>query len=121
MTSSLSSSVNDLVQQTLLGEVVENMGLALIAWNEVGEYLAANQEACRLTGYTRKQLLGLRFGVLTGASAQELAEAVSRAGELRGRSMLTRADATTVEVEWIAVRSQVAKLPAIASLFRAIS
>jgi PAS domain-containing protein len=117
MTSSLSSSVSDLVQQTLLGEGADELRIGLIAYSEVGAYLAANQEACRLTGYPREELLALPFGALSGDSAVALAEQTATTGGGRGRGPLRRADGTSLDVEWVAVPTRIAKLPAMASLF----
>jgi PAS domain S-box-containing protein len=117
MTSSLSSSISDLVQQTLLGEGADELGVGLIAYSEVGTYLAANREACRLTGYPREELLALPFGTLTGDSALALAEQTASAGRGSGRGPLRRADGTTLDVEWVAVPTRIANLPAMASLF----
>jgi PAS domain S-box-containing protein len=117
MTSSLPASVSDLVQQTLLGEAADGLRVGLIAYNEDGVYLAANREACRLTGYEREELLALRFGTLTGDGAQELAEQTANAGRGSGRGTITRADGTALAVEWMAVPTRIAGLPAMASLF----
>jgi PAS domain S-box-containing protein len=117
MTSSLSPSVFDLVQQTLLSEALDELRIAVIVYNEDGTYLAANHEACRLTGYAREQLLALEFGTLSGENARELAQQTASAGRGRGAGTLRRADATTIEVEWLAVPTRIANLPAMASLF----
>ena len=47
----------DAVQETLLGEALEHAPVGAIVLDEKGRYLAANREACRLTGYTREELL----------------------------------------------------------------
>src|SRR4029453_641630 len=47
----------DAVQETLLGEALEHAPVGAIVLDEEGRYLAANREACRLTGYTREELL----------------------------------------------------------------
>jgi PAS domain S-box-containing protein len=117
MTSSLSASVSDLVQQTLLSEAADALGVGVIVYNEDGAYLAANHEACRLTGYPRQALLELEFGTLSGENARELAQQTASAGRSRGRGALRRADGSSVEVEWVAVPTRVANLPAMASLF----
>jgi PAS domain S-box-containing protein len=47
----------DAVQETLLGEALEHAPVGAIVLDEQGRYLAANREACRLTGYSREELL----------------------------------------------------------------
>ena len=47
----------DAVQETLLGEALEHAPVGAIVLDEKGRFLAANREACRLTGYTREELL----------------------------------------------------------------
>jgi PAS domain S-box-containing protein len=117
MTSAFSSSVSDLVQQTLLGEAADELGVGLIAYSEDGSYLAANRLACELTGYERQELLALPVGSLTGESAHELAEQTARAGQGSGRGWIRRADGTSIEVDWLAAPTRIASLPAMASLF----
>lgn len=59
MPSVLNSTEVDVVQETLLGEALEHAPIAAIVLDENGRYLAANRTACRLTGYTREELLEL--------------------------------------------------------------
>ena len=47
----------DALQETLLGEALEHAPIGAIVLDENGRYLAANRTACRLTGYTREELL----------------------------------------------------------------
>ena len=47
----------DLVQETLLGEALEHGPFGAIVLDEEGRYLAANRLACKLSGYTREELL----------------------------------------------------------------
>jgi PAS domain S-box-containing protein len=47
----------DLVQETLLGEALEHGPVGAIVLDEEGRYLAANRLACKLSGYTREELL----------------------------------------------------------------
>jgi PAS domain S-box-containing protein len=117
MTSSVPASISDLVQQTLLSEAADSLRIGVIVYNEDGAYLAANHEACRLTGYGRDELLALDFGTLTGEDALRLARETATGDRSRGSSSLHRADGTSIEVEWVAVPTRVANLPAMASLF----
>lgn len=112
MTSSLSGPVVGLVQRALLGEIADTMQLGLLAWDGDGTYLAANEAACRLTGYTRDELLALRVGALGGGVA-----AATPAQRHAGRATIVRADGGELEVEWVSVAARVATLPAMVSLF----
>ena len=47
----------DLVQETLLGEALEHAPVGAIVLDEEGRHLAANRLACKLSGYTREELL----------------------------------------------------------------
>jgi PAS domain S-box-containing protein len=47
----------DAVQETLLGEALEHGPVGAIVLDEQGTFLAANRLACRLTGYSRAELL----------------------------------------------------------------
>jgi PAS domain S-box-containing protein len=117
MTSALTPAVADLVQQTLLSEAADALRIGMIVYNEDGAYIAANMEACRLTGYARQELLALAFGTLSGETAHALAKETASAGRARGSGPLRRAHGATIEVEWLAVETRVANLPAMASLF----
>lgn len=57
MTSLLAAPEADFLQETLLGQALEHAPVGAIVLDENGRYLAANRTACRLTGYTREELL----------------------------------------------------------------
>lgn len=114
MTSTISERAQELVQQTLLGESVDALDLAYVAWNDQGTLLAANRAACALTGYRRDELLALPVSAL---SHGDPARKPSTGGRTHGRSGLVRAGGEVVEVDWIAAPTRVAMLPATATLF----
>lgn len=60
LTSALAMTEPDAVQETLLGEALEHAPVGALVLDEHGHYLAANRAACRLTGYTREELLRRR-------------------------------------------------------------
>ena len=49
-----------LMQSVLIGEAVEHAPVAILVSDEEGRYVAANEHACELLGYTREELLGPR-------------------------------------------------------------
>jgi PAS domain S-box-containing protein len=61
----LAPTQQDLVQETLLGEAIEHGPFGAIVLDEEGRYLAANRLACKLSGYTREELLAGGAGVLS--------------------------------------------------------
>jgi PAS domain S-box-containing protein len=92
----------DLVQETLLGEALEHAPVGAIVLDDQGRYLAANRLACRLTGYTRDELLRGGAAALSfepDAVPTILARIVS--GELRdGRGNMKRKDGTPLACEY---------------------
>jgi PAS domain S-box-containing protein len=54
------SVAEPLVQAGLLGEAIDRAPDAVLVADESMRYLAVNQAACRLLGYTREELLALR-------------------------------------------------------------
>lgn len=57
MPSVLLPAEQNAVQETLLGEALEHGPFGAIVLDERGIFLAANRVACRLTGYSREELL----------------------------------------------------------------
>jgi PAS domain-containing protein len=47
----------DLLQITLLGEALERGPVAVFVFDESGRYVAVNEYACELLGYSREELL----------------------------------------------------------------
>jgi PAS domain S-box-containing protein len=58
-TLNLAAAEADALQETLLGEALEHAPVGALVLDENGTYLAANRMACRLTGYSREELLAL--------------------------------------------------------------
>ena len=55
----MSMSAADLLQTTLLGEAIDRGPALVFVADEEMRYLAVNQYACEVLGYTREELLGL--------------------------------------------------------------
>ena len=92
----------DALQETLLGEALEHAPIAAIVLDETGRYLAANRTACRLTGYTREQLLGRGPGGLAVEPEQVPAKLEQMAnGDLEnGITRLRCRDGSCIPVEY---------------------
>jgi PAS domain S-box-containing protein len=102
MPSLLSATETNVVQETLLGEALEHAPVGALVLDETGRHLAANRAACRLTGYSREELLGKSPLELAADPAivpgrlQEMA-----AGRLEhGTARMRRKDGTIVEHEY---------------------
>jgi PAS domain S-box-containing protein len=101
-----------LIQASLLGEAIENGPMAVFVADEHGKYVAVNQAACQLLGYSRDELLALR---VADVARYEQATAewteMLRSGTRLGSSTLTRKDGSTVELSYVAGATTVAGMP----------
>lgn len=92
----------DAVQETLLGEALEHAPVGALVLDETGRYLAANRMACRLTGYSREELLQKSphdLAVDPATVPAALAEMAS--GRLEhGSTRLRRSNGTLADVEY---------------------
>lgn len=109
----------DAVQETLLGEALEHAPIGAIVLDEHGRYLAANREACRLTGYTREELLqrdaaDLAADVSVVPSRLEEMEAGTR---VQAVTELRRQDGSLVPVEYRVGATRSGGLPYFVLLF----
>jgi PAS domain S-box-containing protein len=111
-----------LIQTSLLGEAVENGPIAVLVADEHGRYIAVNPAACRLLGYTRSELLGMR---LTQVARYDDAPAEWAEMELQGShtgvSRVTCKDGSTVEFSYVAGATVVAGMPVFVSFGTAAS
>jgi PAS domain S-box-containing protein len=101
-----------LIQMALLGEAVD-VGPALVfVADEEMRYIAVNQRACDVLGYSRDEML--QFKVTTVAQAAESStqfdEMLVR-GFRHGTATLTCKDGSTVEFAYQARQTKVAGLP----------
>lgn len=109
----------ELLQQSLLGEAADYLaGLALFVWNEERRYVAVNQEACRLVGLSRDELIGMPVGELTPDGAAEEVRRVRFGTVTDGTSSFTRRDGEVVELSWTTAHTRVAGLPYMISICR---
>jgi PAS domain S-box-containing protein len=106
-----------LIQTSLLGEAIENGPVAVLVADEHGRYVAVNQAACRLLGYTREELLALRA---TDIARYEEAPAEWADMELRGTrsgiATLTCKDGSTAPFAYVAGATVVAGMPVFVSV-----
>jgi PAS domain S-box-containing protein len=92
----------DLVQETLLGEALEHGPVAAIVLDEEGRYLAANRLACKLSGYTRDELLagGAEALAFDPARVKTTMELMARGDLHSGSAVLRRKDGTALACEY---------------------
>lgn len=101
-----------LVQISLVGEAIEHGPIAVFVFDDDLRYVAVNEYACRLLGYSREELLALRAGALS-TSPRALGEytEVVRGQRDEGRTEVRRKDGTTLSLRFRACETRVAGLP----------
>lgn len=87
------SVAEPLVQAGLLGEAIDRAPDAVLVADESMRYLAVNQAACRLLGYTREELLALRVTDVAAypEATDDYDEMISRRSKT-GTAVLRRKD-----------------------------
>jgi PAS domain S-box-containing protein len=99
------------VQSVLLGEAVEHAPVAILVADDEMRYVAANATATELLGYTREELLRLRVtDVASYPEAEGEFEAMIAAGELMGRTTVTRKDGTKLSLRHRSSETKIAGL-----------
>lgn len=103
------SVAEPLVQAGLLGEAIDRAPDAVLVADESRQYLAVNQAACSMLGYTREELLALRTtDVATYPQATSEYEQMMAYGSYTGTAMLRRKDGSQVAVNYRAHESKLA-------------
>ena len=102
-------SPETLIQVGLLGEAIDQGPVGVLVADENMRYIAANQFACVLLGYTRSELLDLRVTDVAPApsSPEEYTEMI-RKGYLTGETELKHADGSAISASYVAGKTVVA-------------
>jgi PAS domain S-box-containing protein len=103
------SVAEPLVQAGLLGEAIDRAPDAVLVADESMRYLAVNQAACTLLGYTREELLSLRttdIATYPGASGEYDEMMASR--RKTGTTVLRRKDGEQIAAEYRAHETKLA-------------
>lgn len=101
-----------LIQSVLLGDAVERAPVAVLVADEELRYVAANEYACALLGYSREELLRMRTPEVSGAGwAPDEIEKMDAGGELDGVTRVTRKDGSEVTLRYRASETDIAGLP----------
>jgi PAS domain S-box-containing protein len=106
-----------LIQTSLLGEAIENGPVVVLVADEHGRYVAVNQAACTLLGYSREELLALRAADVAryDTAPPEWAE-LELHGTQSGIAHVTRKDGSSVELTYVAGATVVAGMPVYVSV-----
>ena len=107
------SSVTEAVQSTLLLEAWNNADVGVVVFGDDRRFITMNDAYCRLTGYSRDEVVELRAGHDLGAddaSREQYDVAIGGRRHL-GEGRLTCKDGSVVGVQFLTIRSRVARLP----------
>jgi PAS domain S-box-containing protein len=103
------SVAEPLVQAGLLGEAIDRAPDAVFVADESMQYLAVNQAACTLLGYTREELLSLRTtDVATYPEASREYDEMIAYGTRAGTGTLRRKDGSQIAVRYRAHETKLA-------------
>jgi PAS domain S-box-containing protein len=105
----MSGVAEPLIQASLLGEAIDNGPVAVFVADDDLRYIAVNEFACSLLGYSREELLGLRITDVARNPDLEADYADFVAHRSRdGRVRLVRKDGTEVTIAYRASETTVA-------------
>ena len=97
---------------TLLGDGMNNAEVGALLADERGQYIAANNLVCELTGYSRKQLTGFRAGQLAAdAASRGIYEKLMSRTKMRGRKLVRCKNGLVVPCRYLGIPTRVAHLP----------
>jgi PAS domain S-box-containing protein len=101
-----------IVQGTLFGEAALAAEVAALLADEDGQYIAVNDEAVQLTGYSRPELTNAWMGFLAADErSKAIFEHVSRRRHLQGKKLVKRRDGDLVACRYWAIPTRVTGIP----------
>jgi PAS domain S-box-containing protein len=106
------TAAEPLIQASLLGEAVDSGPVAIFVVDEQMRYVAVNEYAASLLGYTRAELLKLRVtDVVRTPDASDDFELMIRNREQAGVAVVTRKDGTEFRLGYRASETRIAGMP----------
>lgn len=108
----MGKDLDAVLHATLLGDALQNVAIAALVADERGQYIAVNEAACSLTGYSRTALTRFRAGELAADErSRKIYQDVMRGRRLRGRKLVRRKDGGLVDCRYWGMPTTVARLP----------
>ncbi|SRR5712691_5511017 len=107
-------ATNRILDHTLLGEAMLTGGVAVLVTDDDGNYVAVNDAAEKLLGYSREEFRKLHSSEVSVGPADE------RAGWLEGAARLRRKDGVVGEIGYVAFHADVGALQVLVSITRPI-
>jgi PAS domain S-box-containing protein len=108
-----------ILDHTLLGEAVLAAGVAVFVTDDDGNYIAVNDAAEDMLGYTREEFRTLNVGEVTGLSTEDralLIDGVSQRHVLEGTARLRRKDGAVGTIRHLTFQATVGGLPVFVSV-----
>jgi PAS domain S-box-containing protein len=100
----MSGVAEPLIQASLLGEAIDHGPVAVFVADDDLRYIAVNEFACTLLGYSREELLGLPATEVVGSDIGDVVAHGTRNGEAR----LVARDGTEIAIAYRASETTVA-------------
>ena len=111
------NATQSLIQASLLGEAVEHGPAAVFVADETGRYVAVNQAACSLVGYTRDELLAMSVAdLLPPGASLERWQQIAGQRSISGSASIRRKDGSLVTFTYVAGGTTVAGMPVYVSV-----
>jgi len=100
------------LHSTLLGEALSSARIAALLADDSGQYVAVNDEACLLTGYTRSALVEFRAGELAADErSRHIYENFISGKKMQGRKLVRREDGQVIGCRYWAIPARITSLP----------
>ncbi len=108
-----------ILHQALLGEALMTGDSALLVTDDEGRYLAANDSALELLGYSREELAAINARDVSTRSEEEIAEVyamLKREHSVQQTSRIRRKDGVIGTIDSVTVEAKVGGLPVVVSI-----
>jgi len=113
----------ELLQETLIGEAAATGSAGIVLTDDDLRYLAANDAACDLVGYSRGELLALEVSDVVLGEAEGLrhaSRAVMDGATRHGTVRLRRKDGSEIEVAYVSFRGSISALQQVVTVSWAV-